>query len=113
MIDWSRVNELKGEIGEDGFAEVVELFLDEVETAIARLSPDDPARKLETDMHFLKGSAWNLGFVEFGAVCHDAERRAVAATFRAADLERLKNCYGESKAVFLGGIGSDRGTSAA
>ena len=69
MIDWSRVNELKGEIGEDGFAEVVELFLDEVETAIARLSPDSPARKLETDMHFLKGSAWNLGFVEFGAVC--------------------------------------------
>jgi len=31
MIDWDRVVELCSEIGEEGFGEVVDLFLDEVE----------------------------------------------------------------------------------
>ena len=77
MINWDRVDELRSEIGEDGFAEVVELFLDEVETTVMRL-PSLPAAALEASLHFLKGSAWNLGFRDFGALCQDGERKAAA-----------------------------------
>lgn len=37
MIDWERVAELQSEIGADGFGEVLELFLDEVEGVVMRL----------------------------------------------------------------------------
>jgi histidine phosphotransfer protein HptB len=104
MIDWSRVNELKREIGEDGFAEVVEMFLDEVETVLARLYSAQTARRLAEDLHFLKGSAWNLGFQDFGAVCQDGERRAVAGTSVTADFDRLFDSYALSKTTFLEGL---------
>lgn len=112
MIDWSRVNELKAEIGEEGFAEVVDLFLEEVEAAMAALTPDAAPRMLEQDIHFLKGSAWNLGFVEFGALCHDGERRATRGALLPADLDRIRACYATSKTAFLGGLGTRAATSA-
>ena len=37
MIDWARVSELRDEVGAEDFDEVVELFLEEVEEAIAAL----------------------------------------------------------------------------
>jgi hypothetical protein len=37
MIDWKRVEELKEEIGADGFAEVADMFLDEAEGAVQAL----------------------------------------------------------------------------
>lgn len=113
MIDWSRVRELRREIGEEGFAEVVELFLDEVETAIGRLASATSTRASAEDMHFLKGSAWNLGFVDFGALCHDSERRAAAGRFEQADLERVMTCYAASKAAFLGGLADKTAPTAA
>lgn len=111
MIDWSRVQELRREIGAEGFAEVVELFLDEVETAIARLTAAKTAAASAEDMHFLKGSAWNLGFIDFGALCHDGERRAAAGRFEPADLDRIMASYTASKAAFLGNL-SDKTASA-
>ena len=52
----------------------LEMFLDEVESAMMRLSAKDPKR-LETSLHFLKGCAWNLGFAAFGGLCDEEERR--------------------------------------
>ena len=37
MIDWTRVEELRNEIGPEDFAEVAELFLMEVEDTLSRL----------------------------------------------------------------------------
>ena len=37
MIEWDRVAELRDEVGAEDFAEVVELFLDEVEATLARI----------------------------------------------------------------------------
>lgn len=112
MIDWSRVQELRREIGEEGFAEVVELFLDEVETVIGRLAAGSGNVSAE-DMHFLKGSAWNLGFVDLGALCHDGERRAAAGRFDPSDLARVMACYAASKAAFLGGLADKEAPTAA
>lgn len=104
MIDWSRVEELRSEIGNDGLAEIVELFLDEVESVVMRLmAAPDPAG-LEQDLHFLKGSAWNLGFAEFGAVCQDGEKRAAAGRGAEVDVAAVADCYGASKAVFMAGL---------
>ncbi|MBV0913536.1 Hpt domain-containing protein [Anianabacter salinae] len=93
MIDWTRVNDLRFEIGEDGFPEVVELFLEEVEEVMARLlSAGDAA---DEDLHFLKGSALNLGFAELARLCD-------TGTGTVADLAA---CYDQSKAEFLAKAG--------
>ncbi|MBD3785462.1 MAG: Hpt domain-containing protein [Sphingomonadales bacterium] len=99
MIDWARVKELQSEIGPEGFAEVLELFLDEVESVVMNLGarPD----RLGEELHFLKGSAWNLGFREFGAMCQDGERKCAAGNCAAVDLRSIITCYGASKEVFM------------
>lgn len=110
MIDWQRTNELRSEIGPDGFDEVVELFLDEVEGVVMRLkSQPDPAR-YEADLHFLKGGAWNLGFAEFGALCQDGERKAAAGRLEEINVERIFEAYFASRDAFLAGLsGQTRG----
>ncbi len=37
MIDWERTRELREEIGDEDYAEVIDLFFEEVDEAIARL----------------------------------------------------------------------------
>ena len=101
MIDWDRVNELRSEIGEDGFDEVVELFLDEVESVVMRLGADPDPSRYEDDLHFLKGSAWNLGFAEFGAVCQDGERKAAAGQGSQINISAVIYSYGKSKEEFM------------
>lgn len=115
MIDWARVNELREEIGDDGFSEVVELFLDEVEDVIRRLaSAPDPGR-FEEDLHFLKGGAWNLGFRELGKLCQIGEKRASDGD-HAIDIAEILASYGRSKDAFVRGLSNQpagKGSSAA
>lgn len=114
MIDWARIDELESEIGTDGFSEVVELFLDEVESIIMRLkAAPDPAH-YEADLHFLKGGAWNLGFRDFGGLCQDGERRAASGRLDEIDIPRIVASYFDSKQAFMTGlIERGRGSSAA
>ena len=106
MIDWSRVDALRDEIGVEDFAEVVALFLDEADEAVARLSPDRGAAAVSADLHFLKGSALNLGFDRFAALCQDGERRAAQGDL-SVDLSAVRSCYNESKLAFKLGIHAD------
>lgn len=101
MIDWDRVSELRSEIGDDGFGEVVELFLDEVEEVVMRLGGAPNPARYEEDLHFLKGSAWNLGFADFGALCQDGERKAAAGRQAEIDISAVLECYGRSKQQFM------------
>lgn len=103
-IDWTRADELRAEFGSDGFAEVVELFLDEVEGVVSRLSSHPDPAQLEADLHFLKGGAWNLGFAEFGALCQDGERKAASGNPAVIDIGRIVAVYSDSKAEFLAGL---------
>ena len=68
MIDWERVADLRSEVGEDDFFEVVDMFLEEVEEVIDRLTSSPEPARFEDDLHFLKGSALNLGFRHFSAL---------------------------------------------
>lgn len=100
MIDWPRVRELKEEVGSDAFDEVVELFLEEVEEVIQRLNGGDRSQ-LEQDLHFLKGSALNLGFADFSDLCQDGERLSAEGQSAAVDVAQILQNYATSKTTFL------------
>ena len=101
MIDWTKVAELRDEIGEEDFSEVVEIFLEEVDEAIAHLPDNVPLAKVECCLHFLKGSALNLGFRSFSNLCEVGETAARAGRPEDVDLNAVLVSYTESKAVFL------------
>ncbi len=98
MIDWTRVNELRDEIGADDLDEVVAMFLEEADEVILRIAPGDLAKSLEADLHFLKGAALNLGFAQFAALCQDGERRAAGGE-TGLDIAAVQECYALSKAA--------------
>lgn len=72
MIDWTRLNTLRDDIGEADFNSVTALFLSEIAERLAHLT-DDPAAATAEDFHFLRGSAANLGLSAMVAVCHAGE----------------------------------------
>lgn len=100
MLDWNRINELRDEVGDAEFQLILEMFLDEVEEVMMRLSHDNPG-KLETDLHFLKGCAWNLGFSAFGALCNEGEREISDDKSVCIGIEELMACYSESKMALM------------
>lgn len=102
MIDWDRVAELREDIGTESFAEVIEIFLGEVGTVIAGLSPDKSAKTLAEELHFLKGSALNIGFGRLAELCAKGEGMAVSGQPDQVPLEQIRRCYAESRSVFLG-----------
>ena len=78
MVDWHRLRELCNEIGYDDFLEVVTLFLLEAEEVVLRIGSEVSRAIIADELHFLRGAALNLGFVDLAAHCADAERLAAA-----------------------------------
>ncbi len=103
MIDWNRVNELRHEIGADDFDEVVQLFLEETDEVIAGIGYDRSAQALESALHFLKGSALNLGFRKLAALCQTGEKAAAAGDYTSIDPAALIAVYEASKRAFKAG----------
>lgn len=103
MIDWQRVNELREEVGAEDFDEVVELFLEEVQSVIAELRADN-REGLEQNLHFLKGSALNLGFEKFATLCLKGERDSAAGAAKTVDLNEILAAFDQSKTDFLAGL---------
>lgn len=112
MIDWKRVEELKEEIGADGFVEVADMFLDEAEGAVRALISGLPDHEVEGQLHFLKGSALNLGLSELAAICQEGERKAAAGHAALIDMMQVATIWRASRAGLLGGISSDRAGAA-
>ncbi len=105
MIDWERVDELRDEVGADEFGEVVDIFLEEVDEVIDRLRQSPDPASYEADMHFLKGSALNLGFAALAALCSEGERQAATGDATSVDVGAVIDSYGASKAEFLSHLG--------
>jgi HPt (histidine-containing phosphotransfer) domain-containing protein len=105
MIDWDRVKTLRQEVGDDAFDEVISLFVEEVDEVVARLQDSPDPSRFEQDLHFLKGSALNLGFAELGDLCQDAERLAASGRPGKIDLAAIIACYGRSRGAFLDRLG--------
>lgn len=102
MIDWDRVASLREEIGTADFAEVVEMFLSESDEAVARLLAGKPEPTLEADLHFLKGSALNLGFRHLAALCSAGEKRAAAGA--EVDVPEVAESFAATRLAFEAGL---------
>lgn len=99
MIDWDRVRALREEVGTEDFEEVVELFLDEVDSEIENL--DQNCTNLGEKLHFLKGSALSLGFRKFSHLCQEGEAGVSAGSGDQIDVPALLTCYQASRDDFL------------
>lgn len=95
MIDRSRIAELRDEVGQDDLLEVVALFCEEVEETLLRLS-QPPVRVTAHDLHFLKGSALNIGMTEVSEKCSTFEKALRADPDARLDLEELTAAFHES-----------------
>ena len=90
MIDWARIHDLYEEIGEDAFAEVLDLFVQDVNEGLARLRAASDAKARSAEFHFLKGAALNLGLGQLAATCALGETNAAQGqdtTAAQADIE--------------------------
>lgn len=103
MIDWAHVTELKNDMG-DSFDEIVDVFLQEVEEALARLTPSAGAEALAAELHFLKGAALNLGFRDFAGLCATGEERAARGEVAGIDPQAIGLSYAASRREFLDGL---------
>ena len=96
LLNEDRLLSLRAEIGEDGYEEVVALFLAESDEVIARLSGAGAAVPPRAELHFLKGVALNLGFDDLAEMCRKGER---GEGYDALALGRL---YAETRAALEG-----------
>ncbi len=101
MIDRERLAELKAEVGEEAFEEILVVFLDEVDEAVGRLTAQPPtdADSLRAELHFLKGSGLNLGLSDFAELCRLGEERA--AQGQMVDLAPILDSYRAARAALL------------
>lgn len=87
LVDEMRLRALREEVGEDGYEEVLALFLAESDEVVERLARHTGGAAPEAELHFLKGIALNLGFDDLAALCRRGERgegfdpAALAATY--------------------------------
>ena len=102
MIDWDRVATLRAEIGAADFAEVVEMFLTESDEVITRLRDGRADPTLEAELHFLKGSALNLGFRQLAGLCSTGEK--LAAAHAAVDIGEVVESYDATRHAFGAGL---------
>lgn len=105
MIDWTQIEGLRADLG-DGFDELVEVFLDEVDGAMAALDPDANPPDMAAALHFLKGSAGNLGFATFAGLCSGGEQAAMRGGH--VDLGPIRAAFAESRAEFVQGLAARR-----
>lgn len=99
MLNMRRIEELKSEVGEDDFAEVIELFCEEVEEALEALDTQT-GNELGQNLHFLKGSALNIGFDQLGELCRVAEVKFAEGSNQCPDITGIKEAYSASRAAF-------------
>jgi histidine phosphotransfer protein HptB len=98
MIDWQQARQLQQDVGKEEMAEVVELFLSEVDETIETLQNTYDvmsASDRSAAFHFLKGCASNLGFKTFGAKCGQGEEDTKSGKepdFGIADLMNIYTC---------------------
>lgn len=103
MIDWQQIKQLEEDIGPEDFSDVVILFLEEVDSTVEELktAPPESAEELAPVLHFLKGSAYNLGFREFGDYCSDGERLVLEGQGQRVALDNVIRLYTKSKQQFF------------
>lgn len=92
MINWDRINELRQEVGEEDLAEVLVLFCEEVEEVLDQLDTVLPDA-MPSQLHFLKGSALNIGLTEVGKLCRTEEEKLARDSAANAEIPAIRAAY--------------------
>lgn len=108
MIDWTRVKDLRSDIGEDNFLEVVDMFLEEADDVVIQLDGPTDLANVESRLHFLKGSALNLGLTDLALLCQNGEKSAALGNAGHVDLQEIKSSYRASKGELLKLLGQTK-----
>jgi histidine phosphotransfer protein HptB len=98
MISMERIDELRTEVGEEDFAEIVELFLSEADLLLDDLGKVVDMATAESLLHSLKGSALNLGFVHLADLCREGHTAGISPEAWTERLDCICGVYEESKA---------------
>lgn len=99
MIDWSRVIELRDQLGPDDLAPIIDMILSEVEAHLSAL--DGRTLHLAEDLHLLRGLAANLGFSDFCAQCRRGEEQLAREGHFTLGPAVLRASFGQTKQLFL------------
>lgn len=97
MIDARRIAELRDEVGKDDLAEVVALFCEEVEEVLAALASGATVEQL----HFLKGSALNIGMSAVASLCLAEESRLRTDPLHNPDIVAIRDAYLAARPALL------------
>ncbi len=100
MINEARIRELTEEVGEDDLVEVIELFCEEVEEVLNALDATTAA-EMPSRLHFLKGSALNLGLDYVSELCRIEETKLKTDPASQADIAAIRSAYATSKEMLL------------
>lgn len=104
MIDWERIEDLRREVGHKDFADVMALFFEEIDSSLPGsldLTEPDEIRDL---LHFIRGSALNLGFFELARLCEPdffTMETGLSVEKIQPYFERLRRSYERAKAVYF------------
>lgn len=97
LVNRERLTILRDEIGEDGFDDVIAMFLRESDEVVARLTAAGDGQMNEADLHFLKGNAMTLGLDDLAELCR------TAAAGKPVAVALLRDVYAQSRGAFLAG----------
>lgn len=100
MINMDRISELRDEVGSDDLAEVIQMFCEEVEETLNRISRMSGS-DVQEDLHFLKGSALNIGLDEVGKLCQEAESALELDATSQPDVESISEAFQSARARLL------------
>ena len=92
MINTARIDELREEVGPNDLDEVIELFCEEVEEVLATL-PETPQSEIPAQLHFLKGSALNIGLDQVSDLCRTEELRLKSDPTTVPDIGAIRQAY--------------------
>ncbi len=100
MINTARIQELKDEVGEDDLFEVIELFCEEVEEVLDILDASSQNEFL-AQLHFLKGSALNIGLDAVSELCKTEEVRLKSDPSAPPNIGAIRSAFSDAKKALL------------
>ena len=98
MINTNRIDELREEVGPDDLNEVIELFCEEMEETLSTLD-QTALQDLPAQLHFLKGSALNLGLDRVSDLCRAEELRLKSDPTVAPDISAIRQAYSDARQI--------------
>ena len=101
MIDWEQVATLQTAVGRDDFSTIMCVFFKEVEEANAQLTMGVTTDQFRDILHFVKGSALSVGFVELSEQCAQAEGNFAGSQQITSFWKEILTSYEKSKEHFL------------